>query len=235
MSDLRLPARHRPRAERRRPRARRGRAPAAAVQLARRRGRRPRARARPRPHARAAGGGAPVPADRARPGGDAGGPDPRRAQRRVRPPLPRGRGGAGGAQAPRRAAAVHLALSRRLGLVVPDHKLATLAGYWGVPQKRAHHAVDDVEVLARVLTHSLLLAARLDLPLPIVGCAARPTPIPVARSRRPRGARGATRAGSCPGSRWCRGCGCGHGGGERAARTDRRAAGRGRARRLSAR
>ena len=63
-----------------------------------------------------------------------------------------------------------LALSRRLGLAVPDHKLATLAGYWGVQQKRAHDALDDVEVLARILTHSLLLAARLDLPLPLVGC-----------------------------------------------------------------
>jgi DNA polymerase-3 subunit epsilon len=63
-----------------------------------------------------------------------------------------------------------LALSRRLGLTVSDHKLATLAQYWGVPQVRAHDAIDDVEVLARILTHSLLLAARLDLPLPIVGC-----------------------------------------------------------------
>ena len=61
-----------------------------------------------------------------------------------------------------------LALSRRLGLAVPDHKLGTLAGYWGVPQQRAHDALDDVEVLARILTHSLLLAARLDLPLPLV-------------------------------------------------------------------
>ena len=40
-----------------------------------------------------------------------------------------------------------LALSRRLGLAVPDHKLATLAAYWGVPQKRAHDALDDVTVL----------------------------------------------------------------------------------------
>lgn len=77
-----------------------------------------------------------------------------------------------------------LALSRRLGLAVPDHKLGTLASYWGVPQQRAHDALDDVEVLARILTHSLLLAARLDMPLPLVGCdgkgeisvaAARPT------------------------------------------------------------
>lgn len=63
-----------------------------------------------------------------------------------------------------------LALSRRLGLAVSDHKLATLADYWGVPQEHAHDALDDVEVLARILTHSLLLAARLDLPLPILSC-----------------------------------------------------------------
>lgn len=69
-----------------------------------------------------------------------------------------------------------LALSRRLGLGVPDHKLATLAGYWGVPQKRAHDAVDDVEVLARILTHSLLLAARLELPLPLVDCTGKIAP-----------------------------------------------------------
>ncbi|MBW0114307.1 TerD family protein [Pseudonocardia abyssalis] len=63
-----------------------------------------------------------------------------------------------------------LALSRRLGLAVPNHKLGTLAGYWGVDQQHAHDALDDVQVLARILTHSLLLAARLDLPLPIVAC-----------------------------------------------------------------
>lgn len=79
-----------------------------------------------------------------------------------------------------------LALSRRLGLDVPDHKLGTLAGYWGVPQKRAHDALDDVEVLARILTHSLLLAARLDLPLPLVGGAATgPSPVQPSTPRCP--------------------------------------------------
>jgi DNA polymerase-3 subunit epsilon len=29
-------------------------------------------------------------------------------------------------------------------LPVPDHKLPTLAGYWGVPQERAHDAARDV-------------------------------------------------------------------------------------------
>jgi DNA polymerase III subunit epsilon len=66
-----------------------------------------------------------------------------------------------------------LALSRRLGIDVPNHKLATLAGYWGVPQRRAHDAEDDTQVLSRVLTHSLLLAAQLGMPLPLIGCEAR--------------------------------------------------------------
>ena len=71
-----------------------------------------------------------------------------------------------------------VALSRRLGIDVPNHKLATLAGYWGVPQQHAHDAHDDALVLSRVLTHSLLLAARLDLPLPLVGCTGRTGPAP---------------------------------------------------------
>ncbi|WP_343945023.1 exonuclease domain-containing protein, partial [Pseudonocardia zijingensis] len=66
-----------------------------------------------------------------------------------------------------------LALSRRLGIDVPNHKLATLAAYWGVPQQRAHDALDDAQVLARVLTHSLLLAAQLGMPLPLIGADGR--------------------------------------------------------------
>lgn len=69
-----------------------------------------------------------------------------------------------------------LALSRRLGIDVPNHKLATLAEYWGVPQQRAHDAGDDTAVLSRVLTHSLLLAARLDLPLPLIDVDAKTAP-----------------------------------------------------------
>ncbi|WP_218588851.1 TerD family protein [Pseudonocardia oceani] len=68
-----------------------------------------------------------------------------------------------------------LALSRRLGIDVPNHKLATLAAYWGVPQVGAHTADDDAHVLSRVLTHSLLLAANLGLPLPLIGCDDRTT------------------------------------------------------------
>jgi DNA polymerase-3 subunit epsilon len=66
-----------------------------------------------------------------------------------------------------------LALSRRLGIDVPNHRLTTLAQYWGVPQQHAHDAHDDAQVLSRILTHSLLLAARLDMPLPLIGCDGR--------------------------------------------------------------
>jgi DNA polymerase-3 subunit epsilon len=80
-----------------------------------------------------------------------------------------------------------LALSRRLGLDVPNHKLATLAEYWGVSQQRAHDAEDDAFVLSRVLTHSLLLAARLGMPLPLIGCDARSgaAPVPARRTTPP--------------------------------------------------
>ena len=63
-----------------------------------------------------------------------------------------------------------LALSRRLGLDVPNHKLATVAAHWRIPQQRAHDAHDDALVTARVLAHSLQLAGRLALPLPVVDC-----------------------------------------------------------------
>ncbi|MFC4948163.1 TerD family protein [Pseudonocardia sp. GCM10023141] len=85
-----------------------------------------------------------------------------------------------GLELPVRQRLCTLALSRRLGIDVPNHKLATLAGYWGVPQLHAHDAADDMEVLARILTHSLLLAARLDMPLPLIGVDGRTgtTPYP---------------------------------------------------------
>lgn len=63
-----------------------------------------------------------------------------------------------------------LALSRRLGLDVPNHQLGTLAGHWRVPQRRAHDAHDDALVLASIFAHSASLAARLDMPLPIISC-----------------------------------------------------------------
>ncbi|ODU03678.1 MAG: hypothetical protein ABS81_13375 [Pseudonocardia sp. SCN 72-86] len=63
-----------------------------------------------------------------------------------------------------------VALSRRLGIDVPNHQLGTVAGYWGVVQEQAHDAHDDARVLAGILSPSLALAAELGLPLPIVGC-----------------------------------------------------------------
>lgn len=63
-----------------------------------------------------------------------------------------------------------VALSRRLGIDVPNHQLGTVAGYWGVAQQQAHDAHDDARVLAGILSPSLALAAELGLPLPIVGC-----------------------------------------------------------------
>lgn len=63
-----------------------------------------------------------------------------------------------------------LALSRRLGLDVANHQLATLASYWGVTQRRAHDAEDDARVLAEVFVHSAAFAERLDMPLPLMRC-----------------------------------------------------------------
>lgn len=65
-----------------------------------------------------------------------------------------------------------LALSRRLGLPVANHTLASLAQHWGVPQRAAHDAHDDALVLAQVFHRSLVLAAELGLPLPVLS--ARP-------------------------------------------------------------
>jgi DNA polymerase-3 subunit epsilon len=90
-----------------------------------------------------------------------------------------------GTKLPVRRRMCTLALSRRLGIDVPNHKLATLAGYWGVPQQRAHDAEDDALVLSRVLTHSLLLAARLGMPLPLIGCDPRGAPAPARRTAPP--------------------------------------------------
>lgn len=52
-------------------------------------------------------------------------------------------------------------------------KLGTLAAHYGIPQQRAHDALDDTRVLAGILRASLREAARLDLPLPLVACPPR--------------------------------------------------------------
>ena len=71
-----------------------------------------------------------------------------------------------------------VALSRRLQLDIPNHKLATLAAHWKVLQANAHDAYDDARVLAQVFTHSSRLAKSLDLPLPVVTCTERLTLYP---------------------------------------------------------
>lgn len=63
-----------------------------------------------------------------------------------------------------------LALSRRLGLDVPNHQLSTLTRHWGVSPGRAHDAYDDARALAGIFAHSVALADQLGLTLPMVTC-----------------------------------------------------------------
>ncbi|MGI5196411.1 TerD family protein [Streptomyces sp. CA-288835] len=66
-----------------------------------------------------------------------------------------------------------LALNRQVDPPTADMKLGTLAAHYGVPQLRAHDALDDTRVLAGILRATLREAARLDLPLPLVSCPPR--------------------------------------------------------------
>jgi DNA polymerase-3 subunit epsilon len=66
-----------------------------------------------------------------------------------------------------------LALNRQVDPPTDDMKLGTLAAHYGVPQQRAHDALDDTRVLAGILRASLREAARFDLPLPLVACPPR--------------------------------------------------------------
>ncbi|MGV9964182.1 TerD family protein [Streptomyces olivaceus] len=66
-----------------------------------------------------------------------------------------------------------LALNRQVDPPTDDMKLGTLAAHYGVPQQRAHDALDDTRVLGGILRASLREAARLDLPLPLVTCPPR--------------------------------------------------------------
>ncbi|MGA5472509.1 TerD family protein [Streptomyces arboris] len=66
-----------------------------------------------------------------------------------------------------------LALNRQVDPPAADMKLGTLAAHYGVPQTRAHDALDDTRVLAGILRATLREAARLDLPLPLVTCPPR--------------------------------------------------------------
>ena len=58
-------------------------------------------------------------------------------------------------------------LSNHLHLPVENHKLATVARHWRVPQTRPHDAFDDARVLTRILTHSLKHARARGVPLPL--------------------------------------------------------------------
>ncbi|MFD8969394.1 TerD family protein [Streptomyces sp. NPDC059568] len=69
-----------------------------------------------------------------------------------------------------------LALNRRVDPPTADMRLGTLAAHYGVPQTKAHDALDDTRVLAGILRASLKEAARLDLPLPLVACPPRQDP-----------------------------------------------------------
>ncbi|MEU8772606.1 TerD family protein [Streptomyces sp. NPDC048606] len=69
-----------------------------------------------------------------------------------------------------------LALNRRVEPPTADLSLASLAAHYGVPQSRAHDALDDTRVLAGIFRASLSEAVRLDLPLPLVPCPPRQDP-----------------------------------------------------------
>jgi DNA polymerase-3 subunit epsilon len=63
-----------------------------------------------------------------------------------------------------------IALSKELGLPLPNHKLESLAAHFGVVQRRAHHALDDARVLAEAFRPSLHAAARDGVRLPLLEC-----------------------------------------------------------------
>ena len=83
-----------------------------------------------------------------------------------------------GAESPTKQRLCTVALSRRLELDVPNHKLGTLAAHWQVRQRNAHDAYDDALVLTEVFARSAALADSLRLPLPVVGCGGRRTVYP---------------------------------------------------------
>ncbi|MFI6283870.1 DEDDh family exonuclease [Streptomyces sp. NPDC051018] len=72
--------------------------------------------------------------------------------------------------APTRQRLCTIALAKELGLPLPNHKLESLAAYFGVTQRRAHHALDDARVLAEAFRPSLHTAARDGVRLPLLEC-----------------------------------------------------------------
>lgn len=73
-------------------------------------------------------------------------------------------------EAPVRQRLCTIALSKELGLALPNHKLESLAAHFGVVQQRAHHALDDARVLAEAFRPSLHAAARGGVRLPLLEC-----------------------------------------------------------------
>ncbi|MFF9171621.1 MULTISPECIES: DEDDh family exonuclease [unclassified Streptomyces] len=73
-------------------------------------------------------------------------------------------------EAPVRQRLCTIALSKELGLPLPNHKLETLAAHFGVVQQRAHHALDDARVLAEAFRPSLRAAAARGARLPLQEC-----------------------------------------------------------------
>jgi DNA polymerase-3 subunit epsilon len=73
-------------------------------------------------------------------------------------------------EAPVRQRLCTIALSKELGLPLPNHKLETLAAHFGVVQRRAHHALDDARVLAEAFRPSLRAAASGGVRLPLHEC-----------------------------------------------------------------
>ncbi|MGW1893104.1 DEDDh family exonuclease [Streptomyces sp. NPDC002004] len=72
--------------------------------------------------------------------------------------------------APVRQRLCTIALSKELGLPLPNHKLESLAAHFGVVQQRAHHALDDARVLAEAFRPSLRAAAHGGVRLPLLEC-----------------------------------------------------------------
>ncbi|MEU4169516.1 DEDDh family exonuclease [Streptomyces sp. NPDC026665] len=73
-------------------------------------------------------------------------------------------------EAPVRQRLCTIALSKELGLPLPNHKLESLAAHFGVVQQRAHHALDDARVLAEAFRPSLAAAAEGGVRLPLLEC-----------------------------------------------------------------
>ncbi|MGI5442475.1 DEDDh family exonuclease [Streptomyces shenzhenensis] len=73
-------------------------------------------------------------------------------------------------EAPVRQRLCTIALSKELGLPLPNHKLESLAAHFGVVQRQAHHALDDARVLAEAFRPSLRAAAQGDVRLPLLEC-----------------------------------------------------------------